>query len=161
MPNNPARLGGTQNYALFQPLPIIVLAQLVVGQQFLVNSGGNTRFITNRLYVDSGTMMKFNTGASLSMINSGASLNVGSRDYITKFDANNNYGPGSPNFKALSPDDPQVLFTTIYDDQATTTLVPRALIRKDSTVPAGVLSLTGLALASIGTLKSSTVPSVS
>ena len=49
MPDNPSSLGGSQNYAFFQSLPIIVLAQVVVGQEYQVNTGGNTDFITNRL----------------------------------------------------------------------------------------------------------------
>ena len=127
MAPNPATLGGSQNYAFFQPLPLIVLAQVIVGQQYQVNTGGNTLYVPNRLYVDSGTMMRFGEGSSLSVINHEASLNVGSRDYFSKFDLDNNYGPGSANFKALSPDDPQVLFTSLFDNAATTTLVPNPI----------------------------------
>ncbi|MDR3620298.1 MAG: S8 family serine peptidase, partial [Paludisphaera borealis] len=135
MADNPSSLGGSQNYAFFQSLPIIVLAQLVVGQQYNVNTGGNTSWITDRLYVDSGTMMKFNRGSSIAVLNPGSSINVGSRDYITKFDINNSYGPGTGNFAALSANDPQVLFTSIYDDLATTTLVPQPINVTGETSP--------------------------
>ena len=39
-PPNPSTLGGTINYTFFEPLPMIVLANLVVGQEFIDNSGG-------------------------------------------------------------------------------------------------------------------------
>lgn len=109
---------------MFQPLPLIVLAQLIVGQQYQVNTGGSTRWVGNRLYVDSGSMLRMGQNTSLSVLNPATSLNVGSRDYISKFDADNDYSPESSNFKALSATDPQVLFTSLYDNTATTTLVP-------------------------------------
>ncbi|WP_165073598.1 hypothetical protein [Paludisphaera rhizosphaerae] len=123
------------HYALFQPLPLIVLAQLIVGQQYEVNSGGSTKFVNNRLYVDSGSMLRMGENTSLSVINSQASLNVGSRDYITKFDADNDYSPESSNFKAESASDPQVLFTSIYDNNATTSLVTTPINVTGNTTP--------------------------
>ena len=54
------------------------------------------------------------------MLNPGASLNVGSRSYINGFDQNNDYSPDSPGFVEESASDPKVLFTSIYDDPATT-----------------------------------------
>ena len=45
LPDNPTTLGGVQNYTFFEPLPFIVLAQLVVGQEFLENTGGQTQFV--------------------------------------------------------------------------------------------------------------------
>ena len=124
-PTNPSTLGGSQNYTFFEPLPFIVLAQLVVGQEFLeVNTGGQTAWITNRLYIQPGVMMKFNAGSALDVLNPGSSLNVGSRSYINGFDQNNQYSPDSPGFVDESASDPQVLFTSLFDDTATTTLVP-------------------------------------
>ena len=135
-PNNPTALGGVQNYTLFEPLPFIVLAQLIVGQEFIENSGGQTQFIQNRLYIQPGVMMKFNKGSGLNLINPGASLNIGSRSYINGFDADNSYGPNSPNFFEESASDPQVLFTSIYDDLATTTLVPEPInVTGETTTP--------------------------
>ncbi|AMV39418.1 Ig-like domain-containing protein [Planctomyces sp. SH-PL62] len=123
------------NYALFQPLPLIVLAQLIVGQQFQVNSGGSTRWVGDRLYVDSGSMLRFGRNSSLSVLNPQSSLNVGSRDYMSKFDRNSNYSPESDNFKALNANDPQVLFTSLFDNTATTTLVPTPINVTGNTTP--------------------------
>jgi large repetitive protein len=123
-PDNPSTLGGVQNYTFFEPLPFIVIAQLIVGQEFIVNSGGQTQFIENRLYIQPGVMMKFNKGSAIDLLTPGSSLNIGSRSYINGFDADNSYGPNSPNFFEESAADPQVLLTTIFDDNATTTLVP-------------------------------------
>ena len=106
----------------------MITAQLTVGQ---VNAGehgrDSRRSVTDRLYIQPGVMLKFNKGSGLDVINPGASLNVGSRSYITGFDQNNNYGPGSTGFVAESASDPQVLFTSLFDDTATTTLVPNPI----------------------------------
>ena len=59
-------------------------------------------------------MMKFDKGSGLDLLDPGASLNVGSRSYITGYDQDNSYGPGSTGFVAESASDPQVLFTSIY-----------------------------------------------
>ena len=101
-PTNPSTLGGSQNYVFFEPLPIVVLAQLAIGQELLENTSGNTQYITNRLYIQPGVMMKFGKGSGLDLLNIGASLNVGSRSYISGYDANNGYGPTSAGFVAES-----------------------------------------------------------
>jgi len=128
-PSNPTTLGGSQNYTLFAPLPYVVLAQLIVGQELLVNTGGLTNFVTNRLYVQPGVMVKFNKGSGLDLLNPGSSLNVGARSYINGYDQSpgNDYSPESPGFVEESAADPQVLFTSILDDPATTTLVPNPI----------------------------------
>ncbi len=123
-PLNPSTLGGSINYTLEAPLPYLVVAQLVVGQELLENTGGETSFVTNRLYIQPGTVLKFNGGSGLDVLNPGASLNVGSRSYINGFDADNSYSPNSPNFSEEGANDPQVLFTSIYDDAASTPFVP-------------------------------------
>src|SRR5262249_791974 len=92
-PTNPSTLGGSLNYTLDDPLPYIVLAQLVVGQEFLQNTGGDIDWVTNRLYVQPGMMIKFNQGSGLNVLNPGASLNVGSRSYLNNFDQDNSYSP--------------------------------------------------------------------
>ena len=124
--HNPASLGGSQNYVFFEPLPLVILAQLAVGQELLENTSGNTQYITNRLYIQPGVMIKFGKGSGLDVLNPGASLNVGSRSYITGYDATpgNEYGPTTSGFVAESANDPQVLFTSLYDNTATTPLVP-------------------------------------
>ena len=123
-PTNPTSLGGSTNYTLESPLPYLIITQLVVGQELLEGTGGNTEYVTNRLYVQPGTILKFNKGAGLDVLNPGASLNVGSRSYINGFDASSSYGPGSAGFATEGPNDPQVIFTSIYDDAATTPFVP-------------------------------------
>ncbi len=50
-------------------------------------------YVTNRLYIQPGSMIKFNKGSGLDVINPAASLNVGSRSYINGFDQNTNYSP--------------------------------------------------------------------
>src|SRR5271157_1439857 len=118
----PTSLGGVQNYVFFEPLPFVVTDQLTAGQYELVNTGGLTNYREDRLYIQPGVMLKFDKGAGLDLLNPGASLNVGSRSYITGYDqtAGNEYGPGTPGFVAESVSDPQVLFTSIHDDEATT-----------------------------------------
>src|SRR5262249_4125834 len=86
---NPSTLGGSLNYVLDDPLPYIVVAQLVVGESLIENSGGNQTFVGNRLYVQPGMMVKFNLNSGLAVINPAASLNVGSRSYINGFDQDN------------------------------------------------------------------------
>src|SRR5262249_38594328 len=143
-PTNPSTLGGTTNYgntlslnyALANPLPYLVLAQLVVGQQLLENTGGNTQFVGDRLYIQPGMMVKFTLGAGLDVMNPGASLNVGSRSYITNYDQNNNYSPQSPNFVQETAADAEVLFTTIHDDNATTFFVDPNTGQQTIIVPA-------------------------
>ena len=43
IPTNPSTLGGSENYTFFEPLPFVVLAQLIVGQELLENTGGDDR----------------------------------------------------------------------------------------------------------------------
>ena len=139
-PTNPTSLGGSANYTFFEPLPIIVLAQLVVGQEFIENSGGQTQWITNRLYIQPGSLIELNKGSGLDVLNPGSSLNVGSRAYINGNDQPSGYTPvlGSTNNIDESASDPQVVFTSIYDDTttATTTLVPNPInVTGEATTP--------------------------
>ena len=93
-PTNPTTLlGGSLNYTLDVAAPGIIIAQLVVGQELLENTGGEISWVTNRLYIQPGSMLKFNRGSGLDVLNPGASLNVGSRSYINGFDQNTSYGP--------------------------------------------------------------------
>jgi large repetitive protein len=136
LPINPTTLGGSENYTLFEPLPFIVLAQLIIGQELELNSGGVTNFVTDRLYVQPGVLLEFNKGSGIDLLNPGASLNVGSRSYINGYDQNNSYNPESTGFVDESASDPQVVFTSIFDDTATTTLVPTAInVTNETTVP--------------------------
>ena len=133
--DNPATLGGSQNYTLAIPLPVVITAQLFVGQQLLENTGGETEWVTNRLYIQPGSMIKLNKGSGIDLLNPGASLNVGTRSYINGYDANNNYGPNSPGFVAPGSTDPTVLFTSIYDDTASTPFVPAINVTGETTTP--------------------------
>ena len=149
-PNNPSTLGGTQNYTFFEPLPFVVLAQLIVGQEFEVNTGGLTEFVKNRLYIQPGVMMKFGGGSALDVLTAGSSLNVGSRSYINGFDQNNDYNPLSPGFTEESASDPNVLFTSLYDDLATTTLVPNPINVTGETAAESAAKLVPAAWGSVG-----------
>jgi large repetitive protein len=142
-PTNPSTLGGSLNYTLEAPLPYIVVAQLIVGQELLEGTGGNVAWVTNRLYIQPGSMIKFNTGSGLDVLNPGASLNVGSRSYINGYDANNNYSPDSPNFVEEGASDPEVLFTSIHDDTATTPFVPAVNVLGEKTTPTLGMSMWG------------------
>ena len=125
-PANPSTLGGSQNYTFFEPLPFIVLAQLVVGQEFEVNTGGLTEFITNRLYIQPGVMMKFGGRIRTRRAQPGCQperrfsvLHQRLRSKRSRLQSR-----ASAGFVAESASDPNVLFTSLYDDLATTTLVP-------------------------------------
>ncbi len=143
-PGNPSTLGGSVNYTMDAPLPYVILAQMIIGQELQEQTGGNISWVANRLYIQPGVMVKFNQGSAIDLLNPGASLNVGSRSYINGYDQNNNYGPGSPGFTAESAADPQVLFTSIYDDTATTTLVPTPVnVTGETTTPALGMSMWG------------------
>jgi hypothetical protein len=143
-PTNPTSLGGNINYTFFEPLPFIVLAQLVIGQAFVENTGGQTEFVNNRLYIQPGSLIEFNSGSALDVLNPAASLNIGSRSYISGFDQDPNYSPSSPNFVNESASDPQVIFTTIRDDTATSTLVPTPInVTGEATMPSLTAAMWG------------------
>ncbi len=145
-PTNPASLGGALNYVFFESLPFVITDQLTVGQYEEVNTGGLTQYRQDRLYIQPGVMLKFDKGSGIDLLNPGASLNVGSRSYITGYDttAGNEYGPTTPGFVAESASDPQVLFTTIFDDGATTTLVPTPInVTGETTTPTLAPSMWG------------------
>ncbi|HZW35120.1 MAG TPA: S8 family serine peptidase, partial [Isosphaeraceae bacterium] len=135
-PTNPSTLGGSLNYALANPLPYLVLAQIVVGETEIEGSGGNQTLVGDRLYVQPGMMVKFDEGAGLDVINPAASLNVGSRSYITGYDQNNSYSPESPNFVQETTADAEVLFTSLHDDTATTFYVDPTTGQQTIIVPA-------------------------
>ncbi len=100
-PNNPLSLGGVQNYTLSAPLPYILTSLLEVGTELLddtsglnPNTGttgpippGTTTSVMSRLYIQPGTMVKFQRGAGIEVVTPGASMNVGDRTYINGFDS--------------------------------------------------------------------------
>jgi len=125
-PDNPSILGGTRNFTFDDPLPHILVSQLLVGQQLLQNTGGQTEFVGSRLYIQPGMMVKSQRGAGIAVVSHEASMNIGSRTYIDAFDLDHNYAPinadgtTNTNFKASSASDAKVLFTSLYDNTATT-----------------------------------------
>ncbi len=129
---NPAARGGVQNYVMDNPLPYVLDSRLVIGEQELETTGGQTQSFANRLYVDPGVMVKLASGAAIDVLNGAgviapgstgtprASINIGDRTYISQVDADPNLAPTDPFFKPPTIGDAQVLFTSFYDDTATT-----------------------------------------
>ena len=118
-PDNPASLGGSINYTLDAPLPYI-LTSATVHRHRATRRHQPHQFIAARLYVQPGVMIKSQQGASIGVDNPSASLNVGDRTYINEWDLNHNLGPADPNFKPPTSGDTGVMFTSLYDDTATT-----------------------------------------
>ena len=78
----------SQNYTFFEPLPFIVLAQLVVGQEFIENTGGQTKFVDEPALHPARRDDEVQQGQRHSTSSTrAASLNVGSRSYINGFDS--------------------------------------------------------------------------
>ena len=70
------------------------------------------------------------------MVNNDASINIGSRTYINEFDANPNFvvDPTKPATQAEAPGDAGVLFTSLYDYDATTPLIPNKINSANDTM---------------------------
>jgi hypothetical protein len=120
LPNNPSTMGGWQNYTFDDPLPYVLLSRLVIGTQFLEDTNGQTTNYLDRLYIQPGMMVKSIPGAGIDAVTPGASINIGSRSYITGYDQNHNYSPLTPGFVQETANDAPVVFTSFYDDKATT-----------------------------------------
>ena len=118
-PDNPASLGGSINYTLDAPLPYILTSRLSIGIVQFVDTN-HTSSAADRLYVQPGVMVKSRPGASIGVDDPTASLNVGDRTYINEWDLNHNVGPSDPNFKPPTVGDTGILFTSLFDDTATT-----------------------------------------
>jgi large repetitive protein len=119
-PNNPASLGGSQNYVLDDPYPYVLLTRMAIGQMQLVDTGGNEQNTANRLYIQPGMMIKGGSGGGIEVLSVGSSINIGDRTYIRGFDANSNYSPNDPNFRPPTVGDAKVLLTSFFDDLAST-----------------------------------------
>ena len=125
---NPTTLGGEANYVLDNPYPYLLTSKLEVGQTLDITDGtqGDN---TDRLYIIPGMLVKFEKGAWIEVgtynnfagPGTSASLNVGDSTYIKEYDANNQFGPTSPGFKANSSALAKVIFTSFNDNAATTT----------------------------------------
>ncbi len=119
-PDNPLSEGGSRNFTFDDPLPHTMTTRMVIGQQEMVTTGGQTRSVTNRVYIQPGMMFKMPNGTAIDVVTPGASYNIGDRTYIKQFDANANFGPSDPGFRPNTVSDAKVLFTSFYDDTATT-----------------------------------------
>ncbi len=127
------RWAGSINYTFFEPLPFIVLAQLVVGQEFMDNTGGQTQFVTNRLYIQPGVLIEFNRGirAQRPQPRGQPQRRIAGVHQRQRPDPTATVRRRRPaNFVDESAADPKVLFTTIYDD---TTTAPPPSCRSRST----------------------------
>ena len=119
---------GNPNYAFDDNLPYVLLSRLELGTELLLDTPNQSVLSTSaRLYVAPGMLIKSQRGAGIEVIGSGSSLIVGDRTYINGYDAaGGNYGPtlanGSPNpnFKANTIGDARAIFTSLYDNTATT-----------------------------------------
>ena len=130
-PINPSTSGGERNFTLNSPYPFILTTPMIVGGLFLYETGGSSSSEPDRLYVQPGMMMKLSSGAGIEVRSSGqgnrqSSINIGDRTYLNEFDANPNIGPvlpnGQPNstFRANTSGDANALFTSLYDNLAST-----------------------------------------
>ncbi len=113
-------VGGGRTFILNAPYPYVLTTSLVIGLDLLVETQGQTIGTPDRLYVSPGSIVKFAPGAGAEVLPS-ASINVGDQTYIRGFDANANYAPGTAGFRANSANLSNVIFTSYFDDAATTT----------------------------------------
>ncbi|HEY2157897.1 MAG TPA: Ig-like domain-containing protein, partial [Isosphaeraceae bacterium] len=131
-PVNPSNEGGAQNYTLANPYPYLISAPMVVGSVFEEETGGLQTTEPDRLYIQPGMLVKLKAGTGIEVQSLGTtgrqpSINVGVRTYINEWDNNPGISPvlanGSPNpnFVANSTNNATVLFTSFFDDKATTT----------------------------------------
>lgn len=134
-PNNPNSLGGDQNYTFDDPLPYIFVARMVVGSRFVHNSGLGQTGYGPRVYVQPGMILKFQRGAAIDVINSNSSINVGDRTYINQFDLNPSFAPTDPDFVPQKVGDARVIFTSFFDDNATTFFVDPFTGNRTTIVP--------------------------
>ena len=118
--DNPASLGGIQNYTFDDPLPYLYVAPFFVGQRLLQDTGSKTVPYLDRVYFQPGTVHKFQRGAAIDVPTIGASINIGDRTYIQQFDANPLLSPTDPSFVPPTVGDAPVLFTSLFDNNATT-----------------------------------------
>ncbi len=135
-PANPSSLGGVTNYAFDSPLPYLLTAPILVGQELLENTGGQTQFVNNRLYIYPGMMVKSQFGAGIAVVNNAASIVIGDPTYMNEFDQNPNFNPNTPGFAANSTNNAPVLFTSLYDSTATTAYLNPQTQQSTTIVPA-------------------------
>lgn len=146
-PNNPLSLGGARNYVLDDPLPYVLTSVLDIGTQNVTSNPGQNLNVRNRLYVQPGMMVKSTTGGGIRVLTPGASLIVGDRTYITRWDAQatidpvnglptSPYGPADVGFRANTTGDARALFTTALDNTASTSFFDPVTQQTTIIVPA-------------------------
>jgi hypothetical protein len=122
-PDNLSSQGGTQNYTFESPVPYVLAAQLVLGYRMSWDDLSLKTYTANRLYVAPGMIVKSGQGAGIALIDgeadSGASLIVGDRSFIRKWDADHTYSARTPGFQ-YNPTAARPIFTSLFDDSATT-----------------------------------------
>ncbi len=125
-PANPTTKGGARNFVMDDPVSYLFASRITIGANLLQETGGAQSSTTDRLYISPGMLLKFQRGAALEINNVNASLIVGDRTYISRWDQDNNYGPtlanGQPNpaYVYNTTGDARVIFTSLFDDAATT-----------------------------------------
>ena len=130
-PDNPVTLGGVRNYTFNSPLPYVLTSLLDIGTQNVTDNVGKSTSVMNRLYISPGMMVKSEQGGGIRVLTPGASLIVGDRTYIRRWDAEatndfttglptSTYGPTEAGFVPNTVGDAQVVFTTALDNTATT-----------------------------------------
>ncbi len=115
----PLSQGGTQNYSFFAPLPYVLIARMEIGSLLQEDTNGTVVQTQDRAYFQPGAVVKFQRGAAIDVVALGASINIGDRTYINEFDANHAISPNTPGFQAPTTGDAQVIFTSFFDDLAT------------------------------------------
>lgn len=109
-----------QTYIFDDPYPYLFTSRFVVGNRLQVETSGAQGNSSDRLFISPGMLLKFSRGSGI-QVNGNGTINVGDTTYINQYLADNNVNPSSPNFKANSALLANVLFTSLYDDVATTT----------------------------------------
>ncbi len=145
-----------QTYVLDDPYPYLLTTRLDIGDQLEVETAGvqDPNPGNNSFFVNPGMLVKFQRGAgvldgtNVPMTNTSRStLNIGDTTYISEFNSNLLINPSTSGFKANSALLAKALFTSFYDDAASTTYtdpisgVTRTVVAALSSVPNGAGTL--------------------
>ena len=116
----PAQPGRIAELHLLRPPALRLRRPDGSGRPAQQDSNGATTPVLNRVYFQPGTVAKFQRGAAIDVLTPGSSINIGDRTYVRQFDANNNLSPSDATFHAPTVGDAQVIFTSFFDNAATT-----------------------------------------
>ncbi len=138
--DNLSSQGGTQNYAFDNPFPYVLASQLAMGYRMSFEDLSLQTFTSNRLYVSPGMVIKSAPGAGIVLLqgatDAGSSLIVGDRTFIRKWDADHTYNAKTPGF-TYNPTAARVIFTSLFDDSATSTYTDPRTLQTYTIVAAG------------------------